>query len=226
MRGSWQETPFTYLLLVVLVIVFAAEVVVQYQQGLGLSWNISGQVLFDMGANYTPGFRNGEYWRTFTSCFLHVDMLHIFMNGLGLFYLGPFIERNYGGVMMLVAFMLTGVAGSLLTNIWHINEPYISAGASGGLYGLFGVIFSTGKRFKNQLDPGFQTWINQNLGLMVVFSFAPQIDAAGHFGGLALGLIMGMLLQPRGYRGISMAAVDASVETPVDNPNDNQKETP
>ena len=198
MSGSFKETPVTFLLLALLAVIFIGEVFIQSQQGAGISGSIQGQVLFELGANYTPGFRNGEYWRVFTSCFLHVDILHIFMNGLGLYYLGPFVERTYGGFMMLLAFVLTGIAGSLLTNFVHLDEMYISAGASGGLYGLFGVIFATGKRYKNQLAPEFQTWINQNLGLMIVFSFAPQIDAAGHFGGLGLGLLMGWLfLRPQ-----------------------------
>lgn len=196
MRESFRSAPFTLSLLAILVAIFGLEVFWQTQMGLPLGMGIDGRVLFELGANYTPAFKAGEYWRTLTACFLHVDVLHIFMNGLGLFYLAPFIERNFGGVKMLVAFVLTGIAGSVLTNVVHLDSIYLSAGASGGLYGLFGIIFATGKRYKAQLPPSFQTWINQNLGLMVIFSFAPQIDAAGHFGGLGLGLVLGSMLKP------------------------------
>lgn len=196
MINAFKSSPFTLSLLGVLIAIFAGEVWWQTQLGLPLGLSIDGRVLFDLGANFTPAFKAGEYWRTLTACFLHVDILHIAMNGLGLFYLAPFIERNFGGFKMLLAFVLTGVAGSLLTNIMHLDGNYLSAGASGGLYGLFGIIFATGKRYKAQLPPSFQTWINQNLGLMVVFSFAPQIDAAGHFGGLGLGLLLGLLFKP------------------------------
>lgn len=191
MRNIMKESPFTLGLLILLILIFLGEIWWQTQLGLPLGLSIDGRTLFSMGANFTPAFQAGEYWRVLTACFLHVDVLHIGMNGLGLFFLAPFIERNYGGPTMLLAFVLTGIAGSLLTNVVHLDSNYLSAGASGGLYGLFGIIFATGKRYKVQLPPSFQTWINQNLGLMVVFSFAPQIDAAGHFGGLGLGLVMG-----------------------------------
>lgn len=205
---SLRATPFTFGLLIVLVAIFVLEVFWQTRMGLPLSMGIDGRVLFELGANYTPAFQAGQYWRTFTACFLHVDVLHIFMNGLGLFYLAPFIERNFGGVKMLLAFMLTGIAGSLLTNLVHLDSNYLSAGASGGLYGLFGIIFATGKRYKAQLPPSFQTWINQNLGLMVIFSFAPQIDAAGHFGGLGLGLVLGAMLKPADMAPAGSEAID------------------
>lgn len=198
MRDILKASPFTLGLLVLLIVIFLGEVWWQTQLGLPLGFSIQGRTLFEMGANFTPAFQAGQYWRVLTACFLHVDVLHIGMNGLGLFYLAPFIERNYGGVKMLLAFVLTGIAGSLLTNLIHLDSTYLSAGASGGLYGLFGIIFATGKRYKAQLPPSFQTWINQNLGLMIVFSFAPQIDAAGHFGGLGVGLLLGWLfLKPQ-----------------------------
>ncbi len=198
MKDILKASPFTLGLLILLILIFLGEVWWQTQIGLPLGFSIQGRTLFEMGANFTPAFQTGEYWRVFTACFLHVDVLHIGMNGLGLFYLAPFVERNYGGVKMLLAFILTGVAGSLLTNFVHLDSTYLSAGASGGLYGLFGIIFATGKRYKAQLPPSFQTWINQNLGLMIVFSFAPQIDAAGHFGGLGVGLLLGWLfLKPQ-----------------------------
>lgn len=196
MRDIAKSSPFTLGLLLLLILIYLGEVWWQTRLGLPLGFRIDGRTLFSMGANFTPAFQAGEYWRVFTACFLHVDVLHIGMNGLGLFYLAPFIERNYGGFNMLLAFALTGIAGSLLTNMMHLDSSYLSAGASGGLYGLFGIIFATGKRYKAQLPPSFQTWINQNLGLMIVFSFAPQIDAAGHFGGLGLGLLFGFLFKP------------------------------
>ncbi|MEZ0368562.1 MAG: hypothetical protein ACAI44_05665, partial [Candidatus Sericytochromatia bacterium] len=43
----------------------------------------------------------------------------------------------------------------------------------------------------------FQTWLNQTLGALVIFSFIPYIDMWAHFGGLVSGLILGLLYRPR-----------------------------
>jgi len=181
----------TYILLTSFILVFAAELWFQYQYS-GLSYRISTRVLYEMGANFSPAFAEGEYWRVFTSCFLHVDLLHVGMNGMAFFYFAPIIERSFGSFKLLLAFLLTGVMGALLTTYMHWGQnDYISAGASGGLYGLFGVMFVAGKRNKAHLPASFQTWLNQNFLLLIVFSFAPFIDKWGHFGGLGLGLILG-----------------------------------
>ncbi len=186
-----KTTPMTYLLLTSFVLVFAVELWFQYQSA-GLSYQVNTQVLFNLGANFSPAFAAGEYWRVLSSCFLHVDLLHLFMNGMAFFYFGPIIERSFGSFKLLLAFLLTGVMGALLTTYMHWGQnDYISAGASGGLYGLFGVMFVAGKRNKANLPKSFQTWLNQNFLLLIVFSFAPFIDKWGHFGGLGLGLILG-----------------------------------
>lgn len=183
----------TYLILASFVLVFAVELWFQFQT-YGLSYSVDSRVLFKLGANYSPAFAEGEYWRVLTSCFLHVDLLHLFMNSLAFFYFGPIIERSFGAGKLLLAFLLTGIMGALLTTYMHWGQnDYISAGASGGLYGLFGIMFVAGKRNKDHLPASFQTWLNQNFLLLIVFSFAPFIDKWGHFGGMGLGLIIGWI---------------------------------
>lgn len=192
-RLNWSNA-----LLGVLVLVFGLQLYFQYQAG-GFATRISSRVLFEMGANHPVAILEyGQYWRWLSSCFLHIDVLHIFMNGLALTYLGRIVEEHYGARFLLFAFVLTGVAGSAVTTLMHAGQmQYLSAGASGGLYGLFGVIFVMGKRYKRYLNPGFQSFLNQNLALLVVFSFAPFIDMWGHFGGLAAGALLSLFLRPR-----------------------------
>ncbi|HEY9843253.1 MAG: rhomboid family intramembrane serine protease [Candidatus Sericytochromatia bacterium] len=192
LREHWMS----YGLIAVFVLVYFYEL--WYSNRLGTrSMRIDSRVLLYLGANFPSAFMAGEYWRAFTSCFLHLDGMHLFMNSMALYYFGPLIERSFGPWRLLLAFVLTGVFGSLATILLHLNTPYLSAGASGGLYGLFGVIFVAGKRYRAGLPKEFQTWLNQTLGALVIFSFIPYIDMWAHFGGLASGLILGLLYRPR-----------------------------
>lgn len=190
-RSGWMS----YGLIGLFVLVYLAELWLNYQAG-SASFKINSRVMFDMGANFPQAFQAGQYWRVLTSCFLHLDVLHLFMNASALHYFGPLLERSFGPWKLLGAFILTGMAGSLLSTLMHLNQAYLSAGASGGLYGLFGIIFVVGKRFKAQLPPSYQTWLNQTLGAMIIFSFIPFIDMWGHFGGLGAGLLLGLFLRP------------------------------
>jgi membrane associated rhomboid family serine protease len=80
----------------------------------------------------------------------------------------------------------------LATNVLHRSDvSYVSAGASGAICGLFGVLFFTGKYHAQRLPKALQSWLNQNMLLLVGLSFAPHIDKWGHFGGLAAGLLLG-----------------------------------
>ncbi|PKL77761.1 MAG: hypothetical protein CVV27_04630 [Candidatus Melainabacteria bacterium HGW-Melainabacteria-1] len=182
----------------VFVLVYFYQIWFNYQAvGFGLRFDkIDTRVMYVLGANFPQAFAQGEYWRVFTSCFLHLDALHLLMNSMALHYFGPMLERSFGPRKLLLAFVLTGVAGSLATTLMHLNTPYLSAGASGGLYGLFGVIFVTGKRYAEFMPPAFQTWLNQTLGMLVIFSFLPFIDMWGHFGGLLAGMLLGLFYRP------------------------------
>lgn len=192
LRESWMS----YGLIGLFVLVYAIELWVQFQLA-GFNLRLRSDVLYTLGANFPMAFRQGQYWRLVTSCFLHLDVLHLLMNSMALQYFGPLIERSFGPWRMLLAFVLTGACGSLLSTLMHLGELYLSAGASGGLYGLFGVIFVAGKRYAKHMDPSFQTWLNQTLGALIIFSFVPGIDIWGHFGGLGAGLILGFFYRPR-----------------------------
>src|SRR5699024_6688084 len=52
--------------------------------------------LINMGAKYYPAMIGGEWWREFTSMFLHIGFLHLFINMLALYFLGFLLELIYG----------------------------------------------------------------------------------------------------------------------------------
>ena len=95
------------------------------------------------GAAFTPFIiENGEYYRMFTSMFLHFGVEHLINNMIVLGAIGMHLEPHLGKVKFLVIYMLSGLAGnglSLVTDILSNSYP-ASAGASGAVFGIMGAL--------------------------------------------------------------------------------------
>ncbi|HEY7124125.1 MAG TPA: rhomboid family intramembrane serine protease [Ktedonobacterales bacterium] len=144
--------------------------------------------------------QNHEYWRLLTAMFLHENWLHIGVNMLSLYFIGPFAENVYGRWRFLLIYLATGVFGGILVLL--LAAPNVATlGASGAIFGVFGAlgIFFWEKRYA--LGPGMLTqwlfWLILNL----VFTFQiANISVSGHIGGLSMGLLLGLLLMPDFWR--------------------------
>ncbi|KIL44400.1 rhomboid family intramembrane serine protease [Jeotgalibacillus soli] len=154
------------------------------------------QTLIEFGAKYNPLIESGDWWRFFTPMVLHIGFLHLLMNTLALFYLGPMIERIFGRSRFLFIYLFSGFTGSLMSFVFTAN---LSAGASGAIFGCFGALlyfgFSNPKLFFKTMGTNVLVVITINL----LFGFTvPGIDNAGHLGGLAGGfLAAGMIHFPK-----------------------------
>lgn len=151
------------------------------------------ETLVQFGAKYNPFIIDGEWWRFITPVFLHIGMLHLLMNTLALVYIGGAVERMYGSAKFLFIYLFAGAAGSLAS---FALSPSISAGASGAIFGCFGALLYLGISNPKLF---FRT-IGSNLifiiGLNLLFGFAvPNIDNAGHIGGLLGGFLAALIVQ-------------------------------
>ncbi|GAC1406229.1 MAG: rhomboid family intramembrane serine protease [Candidatus Velthaea sp.] len=154
----------------------------------------SGQSLVDHGALYGPYVQRGEWWRIFTSEFLHGGLLHIATNMIALYQVGTFVELLYGRVRFAIVYVLAIVGAGVSVVLFNFDVPTV--GASGAVFGLFGALLAAGLRLGK---PGRQL-VQQSAGVIILnlvlgFTvFAGFISNAGHIGGLVLGLIAGFLL--------------------------------
>ncbi|MGG4490043.1 rhomboid family intramembrane serine protease [Metabacillus idriensis] len=176
---------FTYLFTVLQILMFL------FLEAAGGSQNT--QVLIQFGAKYNPLIINGEWWRFFTPIILHIGMLHLLMNTLALIYIGSAVERMYGSVKFLFIYIFAGGSGTLAS---FAISASISAGASGAIFGCFGALLFLGLIKPNLF---FRT-IGSNLIFIIVlnllFGFAvPNIDNAGHIGGLLGGFLAALIVQ-------------------------------
>ena len=158
-------------------------------------------VLLRFGAMYGPLIAAGQYWRLFTSMFLHVGMLHLAFNGFGLLIFGRIVERVFGRPRFITIYVLAGLAGGVASYL--LNSISIAAGASGAIFGILGAFaafFVVQRKVLGEMGRQTLYGILVLAAINLAFGLAiPGIDNWAHMGGFAMGFALGLLLAPR-YR--------------------------
>lgn len=157
--------------------------------------------MLNHGAVFVPlVVDGGEYYRIFTSMFLHFGLQHLFYNMLVLIFLGDYLERAVGKIRFLVIYLAGGIAGNLLSIAYELytQDFAVSAGASGAIFAVTGALIYMVLRKKERV-PGLS---GRRLILMAVLTIlqgmtAIGIDNEAHMGGLAAGFLLGWLLTLR-----------------------------
>src|SRR5712692_10967310 len=168
--------------------------------GIGPLLGTDPNVLVTAGAQVNSLVAQGQVWRIFTAMFLHLNLLHIGLNMLSLFFIGPAIEVFYGKWRYLAIYLLSGIAGGVVS--YFFTDPNVlSVGASGAIFGVFGalgVFYFVNRRALGRYGTGAITnWVFW-LGLNLVFGFSnPNIGIVDHLGGLAAGMVLAALLIPK-----------------------------
>jgi rhomboid protease GluP len=215
-RSEWdvRAAPATYTLLAVNIAVFAWMVM----HGVPL---VSGQTkseLVHYGANNAGLVLNdGEWWRLLSAIFVHIGLIHIATNMWCLWNLGLLGEPLLGPWGMISVYVLTGVAGNLLSlawNLWNVPSQYLNevvgAGASGAVFGIAGILivllsnqrlpipWSELKRLRTSVMrfAGINLVIGMSTILPALGSYV-RIDNSAHIGGFLCGLALGPGLVPK-----------------------------
>ncbi|MFL6113711.1 MAG: rhomboid family intramembrane serine protease, partial [Catenulispora sp.] len=124
----------------------------------GLTMANTLDVRLDLTAKYWVngepiGVANGEWYRLFTSMFLHANLVHIASNMISLFFIGPMLEAMLGRLRFTLVYVIGGLAGAA-TSYWFMTPlSPASLGASGAISAVFGCLVVIGLRRKI-LDPG------------------------------------------------------------------------
>lgn len=165
-------------------------------------WQVgSGGTLTDPdGYPYLHGALNGylvadgEWWRVFTSMFLHGSVIHVGLNMLFLWWIGAPVEQALGRARYALIYLVSGLAGSAGALLMTSPEA-VTVGASGAIFGILGAAFVFERQRNYVLGGGAVTIIVLNLA----FSFAvPGISIGAHLGGLVGGALSGLALSRLG----------------------------
>ncbi|NNG36446.1 rhomboid family intramembrane serine protease [Nakamurella aerolata] len=179
-----EQPLVSYVLIGINVVVFIITALQVRRLSLSLSDGSAffSSQLFDAGALIPINVGAGEYWRVWTSGFLHLGVAHIAMNMLSLFFIGPPLERVLGRWRFLAVYLLSLLGGSALAMV--ASAPVsVSAGASGAIFGILGGLAVAFKRMKANMQQ-----ILMVLVLNIIFSFSiAGISWQAHIGGLIVG---------------------------------------
>ncbi|MDP8904486.1 MAG: rhomboid family intramembrane serine protease [Chloroflexota bacterium] len=141
----------------------------------------------------------GEWWRLLTVTLVHGSLIHLGFNMYALFIVGPLVEAMYGRPLFVLFYVVAALAGSTASYLTLANP---SVGASGAIFGLFGLLAVSTWVHKPALGMrarALSTQIGFLIVLNIVIGFTfPGIDNAAHLGGLAAGAWLGLVIVPRG----------------------------
>lgn len=208
-----RSAPGTYFLLAINIAVFVWMLL----HGVPLTGGTPDQLMAYGANNSVAVLADGQWWRLFTPIFVHIGILHIGGNMWCLWNLGLLGEPLIGPFGLVAVYVLTGVAGNLLTVAWDVGSAHfqgvsldavagVGAGASGAVFGIAGILiillsnsklpipWSELKRLRRSVVQF--SIINLALGastsLAVVGNFVHvRVDNTAHLGGFLSGLALG-----------------------------------
>jgi rhomboid protease GluP len=191
-----KQARATQILIALNVLMFAAEIY--------LGGGDNPEALYRLGALYPPAVRAGEWWRMVASLFLHFGALHLALNMLALWLLGPFVEFALGFRKILLVYLLAGVGsmGVVMAFASGPKEEQLMVGASGCIMGLVG---ATGALM-------LRGWLREKalaarkrlIAVLLIVamqsafdSLVPQVSMTAHLSGAFIGFAATMILRDR-----------------------------
>jgi membrane associated rhomboid family serine protease len=196
------------------------------------------EVLLAYGAKTNYWIHHGhQYWRFVTPIFIHVNLIHLLVNMYALWVIGPWVEKLYGSAKFVVFWVATGIAGVVASYLTYFpgSHPGLigrfliktsdgpSVGASGAVFGLIGVLFVFGLKYRRELPEGFKRAFGTGmlpvilLNIGIGFAASGFIDNAAHMGGLLSGAVFAAFVSYKrpgvstgvtiAWRGLQVAAL-------------------
>ncbi|MCR5837503.1 MAG: rhomboid family intramembrane serine protease [Lachnospiraceae bacterium] len=158
-------------------------------------FGVTGDEIFDWGClDYNSIYNHGEYYRILSSMFLHAGYEHIVSNMFILLAIGIGLktEKEIGHIQFLLIYLVSGIGAGVVSSTYHLmmRDDVVSVGASGAIYGLFGLIIVSMIMSGKFREEGRRIIIM--IVLLVVGSINEQIDMAAHMGGLLVGTIISL----------------------------------
>ncbi len=141
---------------------------------------------------YRDLIREGEIYRLLTGTFIHVDLIHLLCNCYALYMIGNMVEGYYGRKKYIIIYLVSALAGSLLSIAMSSG---FSIGASGAIFGLLGSLLYFGYHYRVYFGSVILARIIPIVILNLAIGFMiPDIDNFAHIGGLFGGFLISKAL--------------------------------
>ncbi|QSE98873.1 rhomboid family intramembrane serine protease [Fulvivirga lutea] len=177
----------TYVLIFLNVSIF----LVQLWKNIDLNDPISA---LNWGVNFTPFTLDGQYWRLFSSTFIHYNIFHLGFNLFALYSIGRNVELQVGSLLFSIVYLTCGILASSASS--YYNLFVFSMGASGAIFGLYGFELILSLKSNWQDKKLIRTSIVSFIIYLIVITFIGSklfFDNAAHIGGAISGIVLGVL---------------------------------
>ncbi|MCI1306210.1 MAG: rhomboid family intramembrane serine protease [Lachnospiraceae bacterium] len=191
MRKQPEKSWINWILILINVVVFI------YAELTGNTNDV--EHMLKLGASYAPFVQAGEYYRLFTSMFLHFGISHLANNMILLLFIGDYVERYMGRICYLILYLSSGVFAGWFSYRHDLasGSTSVSAGASGDIFGVIGCLLVLVSIHRGHLENMTLTRVI----LMAAFSLIVGFQTAGvngyaHLGGFIGGVALTVVLWP------------------------------
>jgi membrane associated rhomboid family serine protease len=151
-----------------------------------------------VGSGVAGSIVHGQWWRAVTALTLHSDFMHVTANALSFILFLSALGRWLGGGVALLATLLAGIAGNLLT-AYVYGSPHNVVGASTATFAALGLL--AGLQFIRRYSArtvgrGKRAFlaVAASLGILAMLGAGERVDMLAHATGLGFGLGFGLLL--------------------------------
>jgi membrane associated rhomboid family serine protease len=154
---------------------------------------------FTMDFVHSVALSRTQPHRYITSGFLHGNLLHLLINMDSLRRLPSWLETGLGWPLYLTAYLTSIITGNMAYT-WLTKQTFdgtICLGASGGICGLYGLMFIALAKMRNTRAT---IRVAQSMGFLFLYGlFFENISNAAHVGGFFGGVLVGLIFGPN-YR--------------------------
>lgn len=157
-------------------------------------WDSSIEISKFLSASKEQVFTNKEYWRLFTTSFVHGDIEHLMSNSLMLFILTYFVTAFYGGLVSMGLAYFMGVGINYFVISQYVQNTTL-VGASGVIYFLWGFWLIMYVCISKQM-PLISRLLRIGgifLILLVPTTYSPSTSYLAHYFGFVLGFASGLI---------------------------------
>jgi rhomboid protease GluP len=194
----------TSIILIAMGLIFTAEVVFGVEPWSGaFRPGVTALMAFG-GLQYLLVVDQGQWYRLLSAPLLHLDLGHVLINGVVLWYSGRVLEGMIGRSWFAAVFIIGGIAGALMSLAVNAHNV-VSVGASGAIMAVLAASFVLAFHY----EPGSRRQAIQASALrFLIPSLIPlgvslssgATDYGAHFGGAIAGAMMAAMLLT-GWRG-------------------------
>lgn len=164
--------------------------------------SLGGDLIFLLGVGHNISVAQGELWRLVTPIFMHVSPGHFIFNSFSLVLFGPALERLLGRWRFIPVYLLTGILANVAT--YYIGglgySPHL--GASGAIFGLFGIYLYMSIYRKDLIDRDNSQLVKTIIIIGLIMTFVNSgINIYAHIFGFVAGVALApiFLAKVRGY---------------------------